>query len=326
MAKNSRQLLKVITEQLNKSALLNNASTVLGKTSEKAQEKLTNIQNVASEKYGNIVKHVNVTGTTIIQDLHAESLKPSTPIPVRLINWWKWYQQLTGLDTVEVSKQHVIQVQDSLFKCQEERRNLNRQSSLVHDKLKEVYAELIQTKRDDPKYVQLTIMENKGLQEESRIRNQLNLLENEERDHFTQLATAIKEYHDSQTMNAQKYKYLSILASAFLAILSLTGSMIYNNRRIVDVRNVISEAQKKNENNFRDNFQTLEQSSRQQFSNIIQLINSKTNFTPAENKISDISNENTSLMNTNLAVNNKHIAFFLTGLLIINFILVRSLT
>lgn len=65
MAKNSRQLLKVITEQLNKSALLNSASTVLEKTSEKAQEKLTNIQNVASEKYGNIVK-VIINDTRIL--------------------------------------------------------------------------------------------------------------------------------------------------------------------------------------------------------------------------------------------------------------------
>lgn len=268
---------------------------------------------------------MNVTGTTMIQDLHAESLKPSSPIPVRLINWWKWYQQLTGLDTVEVAKQHVIQVQDSLFKCQDERRNLNRQSSIVHDKLKEVYAELIQTKRDDPKYVQLTIMENKGLQEESRIRNQLNLLENEERDHFTQLATAIKEYHDSQTMNAQKYKYLSILASACLAILSLTGSMIYNNRRIVDVRNVISEAQKKNESNFRDSFQSLQQSSSEQFSNIIQSLNSKANLTFGANKTDSV-NDSTAPMNSGLTVTNRHIVYFLTGLLVINFILVRSLT
>lgn len=56
MARNSRQLLRVITEQLNKSALLNNASSVLGSATEKAQEKLTNMQNVATEKYGNIVK------------------------------------------------------------------------------------------------------------------------------------------------------------------------------------------------------------------------------------------------------------------------------
>lgn len=37
----------------------------------------------------------------------------------------------------------------------------------INDKLKEVYSELIQIKRDDPKYVQLTIIENKNLQDRS---------------------------------------------------------------------------------------------------------------------------------------------------------------
>lgn len=209
-----------------------------------------------------------MNGTTIIQDFNAASLQPSTPIPKRLINWWRWYQQLTGMEDIEVAKQHVISVQDKLFKCQDERRLLTNQASLVADKLKEVYGELIQTKRDDPKYVQLTIMENKGLQEQSRIGAQLRLLENAERDHFTELATAIKEYHDSQAMNAQKYKYLSIVASAALAIISLCGSMVYNNRRIRDVRIVIADAQQKNEATFKECFESLEQRMKTDFSKI----------------------------------------------------------
>ena len=270
---------------------------------------------------------MNGAGTTIIQDLNAASLQPSSPIPIRLVNWWKWYQQLTGLDTVEVAKQHVIRVQDTLFKCQEERRNLNRQSSLIHDKLKEIYAELVQTKRDDPKYVQLTIMENKGLQEETRIRNQLNLLENEERDHFTQLATAIKEYHDSQAMNAQKYKYLSILASAFLAILSLTGSMIYNNRRIVDVRNVIAEAQRKNEATFRESFNFLEQSSNQKLSEIIETLKNTNSVSLNEKELnSNVVSDTKIATNPEHKVSNVQILYLLSGILILHFVLIQSMT
>ncbi|XP_076618977.1 mitochondrial potassium channel isoform X2 [Colletes latitarsis] len=194
---------------------------------------------------------------TIIQNLNAAKLEPS-PLPKKVVKWMQWYQQLTGLDSVELAKHQVISAQDKLFKCQDERRKLNRQATIINDKLKEVYSELIQTKRDDPKYVQLTIIENKSLQEHARIISQLNLLENDEKDHFTQLATAIKEYHDSQTMNAQKYKYLSILASAILAIVSLAGSMIYNNKRIANVRNVIAEAQRSNESALKSNFQSLE--------------------------------------------------------------------
>ena len=254
-------------------------------------------------------------------------MKPSSPIPVRLINWWKWYQQLTGLDTIEVAKQHVIRVQDTLFKCQEERRNLNRQSSLISDKLKEIYAELVQTKRDDPKYVQLTIMENKGLQEESRIRNELKLLENEERDHFTQLATAIKEYHDSQAMNAQKYKYLSILASALIAIVSLIGSMIYNNRRIVDVRNVIAEAQRKNEATFKENYQSLEQNSVQKLSEIIETLRS-IKATPLNENDASSNNISEKQIETDLERKESNLKIYclLTSILIFHFVLIQSLT
>ncbi|XP_015601423.1 uncharacterized protein LOC107270697 [Cephus cinctus] len=241
MAGNSRKVLEVITRAVNKSPMIYNAAI------ENAQSKLITMRSLASTKYDNVVKQVN--GTTIIQDLRAASLQPASPLPQRLVNWWQWYQQLTGLDTVEVAKQHVIRVQDILFKCQEQRRDLTRQVSIINDKLREVYGELVQTRRDDPKYVQLTILENKSLQEQAAMNKKLLLLENEERDYFTQLATAIKEYHDSQAMNAQKYKYLSILASAVLAIVSLTGSMIYNNRRITDVRNLIADTEKNLINN-----------------------------------------------------------------------------
>ncbi|XP_008213871.1 uncharacterized protein LOC100678603 [Nasonia vitripennis] len=255
MAGNSRRVLKSLTEQINKSPLLFNASTAIGNATERAQQKISNLQNAASEKYVNIVKQVN--DSTIIQDFNTAALQPSTPLPKRLVNYWQWYQQLTGMDKVELAKQQVIMVQDKLFKCQDQRRELTRQATSVNEKLKEIYSELIQTKRDDPKYVQLTILENKGLQEQTRITGQLTLLEGEERDHFTQLATAIKEYHDSQAMNAQKYKYLSILASALLAIVSLTGSMVYNNKRIIDVRNVITQAQSSMETNLNEKFAAI---------------------------------------------------------------------
>lgn len=159
----------------------------------------------------------------------------------------------------------------------------------INDKLKEVYSELIQIKRDDPKYVQLTIIENKNLQDQAKIISQLNLLEKEEKDYFTLLATAIKEYHDSQTMNAQKYKYLSILASAILAIISLIGSIIYNNKRIVNIQNIIYEAQQKNENLLRNSFHSLERDINTTFNKLIE--NNNRNISTTFHKI--IENNNT---------------------------------
>lgn len=56
MTGNSRRVLKSLTDQINKSSLLYNASTAIGNATERAQEKFSNIQNVASEKYTSIIK------------------------------------------------------------------------------------------------------------------------------------------------------------------------------------------------------------------------------------------------------------------------------
>lgn len=211
-----------------------------------------------------------------MQNLNASQLEPS-PLPKKIVKWWNWYQQLTGLDTVELAKQQVITAQDKLFNCQDERRRLNREATIINNKLKEVYSELIQTKRDDPKYVQLTIIENKSLQDQTRIISQLDLLEKEEKDYFTLLATAIKEYHDSQTMNAQKYKYLSILASAVLAIISLIGSMTYNYSKIANIRDVISEAQQRNESMLENNLNALKNDMNTLYSKIYEKLDDNSN-------------------------------------------------
>lgn len=167
-------------------------------------------------------------------------------MPEKIVKWWQWYNQLTGLSTVEAARKQVIVIQDKLFQCQDNRRILNKELTNMTHKLQELYAELVQTKREDPKFVHLTILENKCLQEQNKVLNQLALTEKEESDNFTQLATAIKEYHDSQNLNAQKYKYFSIIASAIIAIVSLIGSIILNNKRILDVRNTILTMQEEN--------------------------------------------------------------------------------
>ncbi|XP_014212131.1 uncharacterized protein LOC106642016 [Copidosoma floridanum] len=254
MAGNSRRVFKSLKDQMHKSSLLHDATTAIGNATERAQERMTHLQNVVANMYENAFQQVK--SSAIAKDLNNSTLQ-HPPLPKYLVNYWQWYQQLTGMDKVEIAKEQVITFQERLFKCQDQRRLLTHQANSISEKLKEIYSELIQTKRDDSKYVQLTILENKCLQGEIRIRDQLQLLENEERDHFTQLTTAIKEYHDSQAMNAQKYKYLSILASAFLAIVSLTGSMFYNNKRIADVRNVISRSQVSIERNLDEKFSEI---------------------------------------------------------------------
>ncbi|XP_029033192.1 uncharacterized protein LOC114871446 [Osmia bicornis bicornis] len=286
MAEKFRSLIKLVTNRINKHQLFNNATTRINTATGRVQEKFNNVQNAVAAKYDVVSKQIN-KDITLMQNLNAPQLEPSS-LPKKVLKWWQWYQQLTGLDTVELAKQQVITAQDKLFKCQDDRRHLNRQATLINNKLKEVYSELIQTKRDDPKYVQLTIIENKSLQDQAKIVSQLDLLEKEEKDHFTLLATAIKEYHDSQTMNAQKYKYLSILASAVLAIISLIGSMTYNYSKIVSIRNVIAEAQQRNESVVENNLNSLENNMNRLFSEVIKRLD---NNNSNEQKINVVTKE-----------------------------------
>jgi len=228
-------------------------------------------------------------------------LEPGAPLPGKIVKWWQWYNQLTGMDMVEAARRRVIAVQDKLFECQDNRRNLNKELTDITYKLQDIYAELIQTKRDDPKYVQLTIVEHKSLQEQKKIIDQLALFEKEERDNFTQLATAIKDYHVSQNLNAQKYKYLSIIASAILAIISLIGSMILNNKKILYVRNTIEIAQEKNESLLQTNMNELSNIKKmiQSFNIKSQLANINKNQENKENAI-DLTKETNNFTMSNI--------------------------
>ncbi|XP_071636652.1 uncharacterized protein [Temnothorax longispinosus] len=246
MMEHYRQLMKLVNDQMKRYIVLDNAKGIVKDAAGKAQSKLADAQSIATEKYNIVAKKLN-DQAIIMQDLNAKALEPSGPLPGKIVKWWQWYNQVTGMDTVEAARTQVIALQNKLFDCQDSRRTLNKELTAITSKLQEIYAELIQTRRDDPKYVQLTMVEHKSLQEQKKVMNQLELSEKEERDNFTQLATAIKDYHVSQNLNAQKYKYLSIIASALLAIVSLIGSMILNNRRIQDVRTTVEVAQERNE-------------------------------------------------------------------------------
>ncbi|XP_012221268.2 mitochondrial potassium channel-like isoform X2 [Linepithema humile] len=246
---------KLLSQQIIKYGILPNTKRIVASATEKVQSKISNVQNITTEKYNIVAKKLN-DQITIVQDLRDQAV-PSAPLPKKIVKWWQWYNQLTGLDTVEAAKRQVITLQDKLFEYQDKRRISSREFANITEKSKDIMIELTQTKRDDHKYVYLTKMEHELALQQKRILNQLTFLEKEEKDMFTQLAIATKEYHDSQNLNSQKYKYLSILASALIGIVSLIGSMILNNQRIVNVRNTVEKNQKKNEILFQANASQL---------------------------------------------------------------------
>ncbi|XP_046828463.1 mitochondrial potassium channel-like [Vespa crabro] len=260
MANNIEKFIKLINKRLDGHKVFNFANSFKLKNVRDMYKKVTNVNAIFENTMKKTRNHVtnSINNATIIQDLKAVPMKPEKPLPHRLVTWWQWYQQLVGLHTVEKCRQQVLLMQDHLCKCQEKRRYFRRELFIINNKMKEIYDELLRIKRDDPKYVSLTIMENKNLQEQTVISEKLTLLEEEEKDYFVQLTTAIKEYHDAQTMNSQRYKYISILASVIAAVLSLICSTIYNNKRIDDMRIAISEVQENNKSVITKCFNSLQ--------------------------------------------------------------------
>ncbi|XP_014227538.1 uncharacterized protein LOC106652888 [Trichogramma pretiosum] len=292
MAGNTKKALKSLSSQLFKG----NFPYSVGGATENVSKQISIIQNSARTKLGHLMKQLN--GSSITQNPDIVDLQSSRPLPRNLMNYWNWYQQLTGMDKIEAAKNHVIFIQNKLFECQDQRRHIAQQVASVTEKLKDIYSELIQTKRNDSKYVQLTILENKKLQEHLKLAEQLELIEGEEKDYFTRLATAIKEYHDCQAINTQQFKYLSILASASLAIFSLIGSIIYNNIRISSMKNLISEAQNSIESNLNDQLLLISKKIDVQEENITAALTSLQINNVSESQISNVPHQDYEVAST----------------------------
>ncbi|KAI4500457.1 hypothetical protein M0802_004419 [Mischocyttarus mexicanus] len=244
------QLINFVNKHLYRQKASNISSTNFESALVKTKDQLTNR-----------IKNLN-----IIQEFKAIPLKPEKPVPHTLVTWWQWYQQLTGLHSIENARQQVILLQDLLIKCQERRRFTRQEEFMLNNKIKEIYSEMLSTRREDPKYVKLTIEENNCLREQSIITEKLILLDEEEKDNFLQLTTAIKEYHDAQTMNSHRYKYVTILATIISAILSFVCSLIYQSKRSEDMKTFLSCIQNNNQSTIKEGIDYLKQHIDEKFS------------------------------------------------------------
>lgn len=215
------------------------------------------VANVISQYQQQLSQHIETSST--LQQLKTVPPQPQKPIPKKMIHWWEWYQHLIGLNSVEEARQKVIMLQNELMKSHEMRNNLSQMALLKNNRMREIYDQLLRIRRDDPNYVNLTIEENKNLQEQKLVNERLQLIEREERDFFMHFTIAINEYQAAQALNAQKLKYLSFLASAIVGLLSLIMSIVYNDIRRKEMNRVLAEINEKNEASFKNYYNILKQ-------------------------------------------------------------------
>lgn len=153
-----------------------------------------------------------------------------------------WYEEVTGLKEVRMSQDKVLKAENRFIASQDARRDVSKELAVVRDKLKDIYAELDQTSRGEDRYVMLITQEHKVLKDERRLADLFNRCEQEERENFSFLSSAVKESHEKERIQAERTKYWSIIGSIIGTMIGIAGSSINNEFKMRELRKLVKES------------------------------------------------------------------------------------
>ena len=157
-------------------------------------------------------------------------------------NLMSWYEEVTGLKEVRLSQEKVLKAEDRFIAAQDARRDVSKELTVVRERLKDIYAELDQTSRGEDRYVLLVTQENKVLKDERRLADLFNRYEQEERENFSILSSAVKESHEKERIQAERTKYWSIIGSIIGTMIGIFGSSINNEFKMRELRKLVKES------------------------------------------------------------------------------------
>lgn len=167
---------------------------------------------------------------------------PKVFLAQKFKNVMVWYEEVTGLKEVRLSQEKVLKAEDRFIAAQDNRRDVSKQLAVVREKLKDIYAELEQTSRGEDRYVTLVTQENRVLKDERRLADLFNRYEQEERENFSMLSSAVKESHEKERIQAERTKYWSIIGSIIGTMLGIFGSSINNEFKMRELRKLVKES------------------------------------------------------------------------------------
>ncbi|XP_059490713.1 mitochondrial potassium channel-like [Neocloeon triangulifer] len=154
----------------------------------------------------------------------------------------EWYEQFTGIDEVRRAQEKVVQSESKFISAQEARRDANKKLSEVDNKLRQVYGELERTRRGEDRYIFLVTQENTLIKERDILGTHFQRIEQEERENFSSLSSAIKESHEKERLQAERTKYWSIIASIVCTSLGFIFSTVNSRYRMNQFRSILSDA------------------------------------------------------------------------------------
>jgi hypothetical protein len=80
------------------------------------------------------------------------------------------------------------------------------------------------------------------MKEEEVLTTHFQQYEQEEREHFSILSSAVKESHEKERLQAERTKYWSIIGSILGTVLGVVGSTINNHYKMNEFRSILTQA------------------------------------------------------------------------------------
>ncbi|XP_065352395.1 mitochondrial potassium channel-like [Cloeon dipterum] len=160
----------------------------------------------------------------------------------------EWYEEFTGIDEVRKAQDKVVLSESKFIAAQEERRKANKRLSDVDTKLREIYGELERTRRGEDRYIFLVTQEGALMKERDTLSAEFQRYEQEERENFSFLSSAVKESHEKERLQAERTKYWSIICSILGTVLGCGLSALNNHYRLKEFRNILNQAMANKEN------------------------------------------------------------------------------
>lgn len=87
-----------------------------------------------------------------------------------------------------------------------------------------------------------TLQEHNLMKEEEVLTTHFQQFEQEEREHFSILSSAVKESHEKERLQAERTKYWSIIGSILGTVLGVVGSTINNRYKMNEFRSILTQA------------------------------------------------------------------------------------
>ncbi|XP_058824355.1 mitochondrial potassium channel-like [Topomyia yanbarensis] len=137
-----------------------------------------------------------------------------------------FYDDFSGMSEVKTAQNKVIEIQNQLQLVQERRRHILLELTLIRKQMQDIHVELQKTVRGEHRYVELIKEEFDVIAREKEKNQIFQIVDQEERELFSHLTSAVKTSHEKERTQANNVKYWSIIGSCVGALLGIIATSI----------------------------------------------------------------------------------------------------